>query len=287
MSMQLPPARSAKVLSSPKSRLYWVALLPVLGAIALWKTPREEEPQIVVPMVDVMVGMPGATPAEVESRLARPLEEMFWEIPGVEYVYSTSTPGAALVIVRFYVGEDIERSLVKLYNKLYYNMDRMPAGATMPLVKSRSIDDVPVLALTLWSDRYDGFELRRMARELEDQVKKLNNVSETTVIGGQKRQLRVTLDPDKLAAYNLSLLQLVPQIQGANMELPAGQFERGNRMYLVETGSWITSADDLSHLVVGSQQRQAGVPLGCGSGGGRAGGGPRPCLLRTRARRGG
>ena len=215
MSMQLAGKIGQSFIQSKITPLL-VVLSLFLGAVALWKTPREEEPQIIVPMVDVMVGMPGATPAEVESRLARPLEEMFWEIPGVEYVYSTSTPGAALVIVRFYVGEDIERSLVKLYNKLYYNMDRMPPGATMPLVKSRSIDDVPVLALTLWSDRYDGFELRRMARELEDRVKKLDNVSETTVIGGQKRQLRVTLDPDKAR-------RLQPEFAATRAADPGGQ----------------------------------------------------------------
>ena len=121
-----------------------------LGAIALVKTPREEEPQIVVPMVDVMVGLPGASPAEVEARLARPLEQRFWEIPGVEFVYSISHPGGALIVVRFMVGEDIERSLVKLYNKLYYNLENLPPGATPPMVKQRSIDDVPILALTLW-----------------------------------------------------------------------------------------------------------------------------------------
>lgn len=257
MSMQFAGKIGQSFIQSKVTPLL-VVLALFLGGLALWKTPREEEPQIIVPMVDVMVGLPGASPAEVESRLARPLEEMFWEIPGVEYVYSTSTPGAAIVIVRFYVGEDIERSLVKLYNKLYYNMDRMPAGATMPLVKSRSIDDVPIVALTLWSDRYDGFELRRIARELEERVKRLDNVSETTVIGGQRRQLQVILDPDRLASYNLSLLQLVPQIQAANFKLPAGQFERDNRMHLVETGSWITSARDLERLVVGAHD---GMPV--------------------------
>ncbi len=253
MSMQLAGKIGQSFIQSKITPLL-VILSLFLGAVALIKTPREEEPQIIVPMVDVMAGLPGATPQEVESRLAKPLEEMFWEIPGVEYVYSISSPGGAMVVVRFYVGEDIERSLVKLYNKLYYNMDRMPQGATMPLVKSRSIDDVPVLALTLWSDRYDGFELRRIATELEERVKKLENVSETHVIGGQRRQLKVTLDPDRLASYNLSLLQLVPQIQAANVEIPAGDFESGNQLYLVETGGWITSDEDLSRLVVGANQ---------------------------------
>ena len=177
-----------------------------LGLIALVKTPREEEPQIVVPMVDVMVGLPGASPAEVETRLSKPLEKMFWEVPGVEYVYSISRPEGALVIVRFKVGEDMEHSLVKLYNKIFYNLDQMPAGATPPLVKLRSIDDVPILALTLWSDSYDGYQLRRMAVELGEYIKQGENVGQVEVIGGQRRVLQVNIDPERLAAYGLSLL---------------------------------------------------------------------------------
>ena len=122
-----------------------------LGALAVSRTPREEEPQIVVPIVDLFVGLPGAGPAEVENRVTRPLEKRLWEISGVEYVYSTSAPGAALVTVRFLVGEDPEWSLVKVYDQLASGLDTFPAGATPPLVKPRSIDDVPVLALTLFS----------------------------------------------------------------------------------------------------------------------------------------
>ncbi|MEA1996847.1 MAG: efflux RND transporter permease subunit, partial [Gemmatimonadota bacterium] len=155
-SMQFAGKIGQSFIESKVTPLLVVAAL-FLGLISVLKTPREEEPQIVVPMVDVMVALPGASPTEVEARLTEPLEKMFWEIPGVEFVYSISRPGQALVVVRFLVGEDMERSLVKLYNKLIYNLDRMPPGAGTPLVKSRSIDDVPVLALTLWSDRYGGY----------------------------------------------------------------------------------------------------------------------------------
>jgi multidrug efflux pump subunit AcrB len=225
-----------------------------LGAVALVKTPREEEPQIVVPMVDVMVGLPGATPAEVDARLARPLEQRFWEIPGVEFVYSISQPSGLMIVVRFKVGEDIERSLVKLYNKIHYNMDILPQGATTPMVKLRSIDDVPILGLTLWSDNYGGYQLRRMAQELGEQVKQIEDVSEITVIGGQKRELRVVLDPRRCQAFGMCIMDMIPMIQGANVNLPAGSFESGNQEFLVEAGEFISSADDLRRLVVGVHQ---------------------------------
>ena len=169
----------------------------LLGLFAVFVTPREEEPQIVVPMVDVFVSYPGATPKEVEERVTLPMEKLLWEIKGVEYVYSIVKPGQNLTIVRFYVGENMEDSLVKLYNKLMSNDDRIPPGVSQPMVKPKSIDDVPILALTLWSASpgYTGYELRRIALELCGELKKDANVSEFSVIGGQKRQVRLTLDP--------------------------------------------------------------------------------------------
>ncbi|HRS82556.1 MAG TPA: efflux RND transporter permease subunit, partial [Smithellaceae bacterium] len=140
----------------------------LMGIFAVMMTPREEEPQIVVPMVDVHVSYPGATPKEVEERVTIPMEKLLWEIKGVEYVYSIVRPGHNLTIVRFYVGENLEDSLVKLYNKLMSNYDLIPPGVSAPMVKPKSIDDVPILALTLWSSqpRYTGYELRRIAMEL-------------------------------------------------------------------------------------------------------------------------
>jgi multidrug efflux pump subunit AcrB len=172
----------------------------LLGLFAILATPREEEPQIVVPFADVFVEMPGAGIKEVEERLSIPLEKKLREIPGVEYVYSISQPGAALAIVRFHVGEDEERSMVKLHDKLRANLDLIPPGASQPLVKPRSIDDVPILALTLWSERVDSYMLRRIAAQLDDQVKAVPDVSETRLIGGLRRQIRVTLDRDRLAS---------------------------------------------------------------------------------------
>ena len=160
--------------------------------------PREEEPQIIVPMFDVFVAMPGASAKEVEQRATSPMEELIYEIPGVEYVYSTSSPGMSMAIVRFYVGEDEEDSAVRLMDKLQANFDRIPPGAFQPLVKPRSIDDVPILGLTLWSKRYNHFDLRQIAGELQRAIKQVPEVSEVTLIGGEKRQVRVLLDPAAL-----------------------------------------------------------------------------------------
>ncbi len=135
-------------ISSKLTPLFIVASL-ALGAFSIIKLPREEEPQIIVPMIDVFVGMPGASAREVEERVTKPMEKLLWEIPGVEYVYSTSQPGGAIAIVRFKVGEDEEKSIVRLNQKMYANFDLIPPGATPPLIKPRSIDDVPILALTL------------------------------------------------------------------------------------------------------------------------------------------
>ena len=150
-----------------------------MGAAAVILLPREEEPQIIVPMIDVFVALPGASAKEVETRVTRPMERLLWEIPGVEYIYSTSSPGAAMAIVRFYVGEDEEKSIVRLNQKMFANFDLIPPGASQPLIKPRSIDDVPFLALTLWSRRMDGFQIRRVAAELRNELQQIPDISST------------------------------------------------------------------------------------------------------------
>ena len=178
----------------------------LLGALAVAITSREEEPQIVVPMMDIFVAYPGATAHEVEERVTKPMERKLWEIDGVEYVYSITRPGMAMAIVRYRVGEDQEKSIVKLYNKLMANADIIPAGVMQPLVKPRSIDDVPTLAVTLWSERLSAYELRRVAVEAVEAVNSIDDVSETTIIGGERRQVRVVLDAARLRGSGLSAL---------------------------------------------------------------------------------
>jgi multidrug efflux pump subunit AcrB len=223
----------------------------LLGAFAVWQLPREEEPQIIVPMIDVFVQMPGASAREVEERITKPMEKLLWEIPGVEYIYSTSSPGMSLAIVRFLVGEDEEKSIVRLNQKLFANMDLAPPGAIGPLVKPRSIDDVPILALTLTSKRYGDYELRSIAAQLHDDIKQAPEVSAVTLIGGQRRELRVTLDQSRLAAYNLTPMQVAGAVGMSNQRLPSGQFASGNRQFLLETGEFLRTADDVGAVVVG------------------------------------
>jgi multidrug efflux pump subunit AcrB len=224
----------------------------LLGVFAIAVTPREEEPQIVVPMIDVFVTYPGATPKEVEDRVTVPMEQLLWEIKGVEYVYSIARPGYNLTIVRFLVGENMEDSLVKVYNKLMSHYDLIPPGVSQPVVKPKSIDDVPVLALTLWSKQaqYTGYELRRIALSLACELKKDANVSEFSIIGGQRRQVRVILDPQRLRAYHLSAFQIIESLRAANVVIPSGAFPAGNREMLVETGRFFKDAEDVGRLVV-------------------------------------
>jgi multidrug efflux pump subunit AcrB len=225
----------------------------LLGLFAVVVTPREEEPQIVVPMIDVYVTYPGASAKEVEERVTRPMEKLLWEIKGVEYIYSIVKPGFNLTIVRFYVGESMEESLVKLYNKLMSNYDRIPPGVSQPMVKAKSIDDVPILSLTLWSEssRISGYELRRVALELCTEIKKDQNVAEFTVIGGQRRQARVILDPARLKAYNTSGFQIMEALGKSNVSLPSGAYPSGNREILVDTGGLLASIEEVGRVVVG------------------------------------
>jgi multidrug efflux pump subunit AcrB len=223
----------------------------LLGIGAVLLLPREEEPQIIVPMIDVFVQMPGATPREVEERVTRPMEKLIWEIPGVEYIYSTSSAGMASAVVRFRVGENEEASIVRLNQKMSANADLIPPGASLPLIKPRSIDDVPILAITLSSAVYDHFTLRRIAAQLHDRVKEVPDVSEVRITGGQRRQVRVVLDPVRLAASGISATALVQSLGGANSGLRAGSFSAANSEALVETDAFFKSSDEIDSVVVG------------------------------------
>jgi multidrug efflux pump subunit AcrB len=223
----------------------------LLGAFAVLQTPREEEPQIIVPMMDVFVEMPGSTAQEVEQRVTTPMEKLIWEIPGVEYIYSTTRPGLSMAIVRFKVGEKEEDSIIKLYNKLYSHFDLIPPGASKPLIKPRSIDDVPILALTFWSNRYDSYTLRRVASEVDREIKSIDDVSQTQVIGGERRQIRVLLDSGRMAGYGVAPAMVMGTIGRANQRLQVGEFAAANQEYNVETGDFLRNADDVGRVVVG------------------------------------
>jgi len=243
--------RAAKAFVDSKLTPLFIASSILLGVGAVLLLPREEEPQIRVPMIDVMVAMPGASAKEVEERVTRPMEQLLWEIPGVEYVYSTSSEGQSLAIVRFYVGEDVEKSLVKLNHKLQSNYDRIPAGVTYPLIRARGIDDVPILALTFHSRRYDHLTLRRLAAQVQEEIKEIPEVSETHLIGGERRQVRVLLNPVKLAARNLSPAMLVPVLQQANAQSRVGALTAHDKEVIVETGGFFRNAEEVGDVVIG------------------------------------
>ena len=227
-----------------------IAASLLLGLFAVLKIPREEEPQIVVPMADVIVQMPGANAKEVEQRVTSPMEKLIWEVPGVEYVYSTTSSGQSMVVVRFLVGQDQERAMVRLREKLQGHFDLIPPGASQPIIKARSIDDVPILALTLHSKTVDSFTLRQVAARMEQSLKSVPNVSETMIIGGQKRELRVILDKARLAGYGLAPNDVLQALNRSNQQQQNGRFSRDNNEIVVNAGGFFTSAKDAADVVV-------------------------------------
>ncbi len=246
----------AKGFMDSKLTVLLMIVFMVIGVYSSFLIPREEEPQIDVPMADIFVGYPGASPTELESRVIKPLEKMVSNIPGVEYIYSTSMKEQGMVTVQFLVGQDIERSYVKLYNELMKHMDQMPQGATMPLVKTRAIDDVPVLGLTLWSENYNDYQLRQIANELTHEIEKVPDVSITNKIGGRSRQVRVVLDKEKMAASGVDFLGVTEKIRTSNQQLSSGSFNQNDTEFLVNTGSFLESAEDVENLIIGIQQQQ-------------------------------
>jgi len=251
--MKIAGALAGQFINSKLTPLFILFSL-LLGGFAILRTPREEEPQIVVPMLDVFVAMPGASAAEVEQRASIPMERLLREVPGVEYVYSISRPGMSMLVVRFLVGTKEEDAIIKAYNKLYSNFDRIPQGVSQPLIKVRSIDDVPIFAVTLWGKHYDSYQLRQIAGELDSQLKQIGDVSETKIIGGLPRQVRVTLDTQKLAAYGMTPGAVVAQLEQANARGEAGSFSRGNQEFAVDAGRFLGTAADLQQIVVGVSQ---------------------------------
>jgi multidrug efflux pump subunit AcrB len=222
-----------------------------LGALALLATPREEEPQIRVPMVDVMVAWPGAEPAEVENRIVAPIERILWGVPGVEHIYSASRPGLGMVTVRFKVGESNEDSLVKVFERQSALGFTMPPGALPPIVELHSIDDVPFLTLTLWGKGWTSDRLRPLAAELAQELAEIEATSRVQLIGGQPRVVRVEPDPDRMAAAGVSWAQLTGALEAASVRQAAGTAVRDNREIRVEVGPLFQSSEEVGRVVVG------------------------------------
>lgn len=251
-------ARIVEVFITSRLSLLLLIVSLLAGFAALTLTPREEEPQIVVPLADIFVDVPGAAAEEVEKLAATPLEMLLREVDGVEYVYSASRPGSSLVTVRFKVGEDREDSLVKIWNKLLSNRDRIPAVVAGWTVKPVEIDDVPIVTLSLSSASpgYEGHALRRLADELKDKLAGVEDTGRISVTGGLTRAVQVYPDSARLASHDLSLTELMQALQTANVNVAAGQFVTANRTVRLEAGPFITDPAELAGIPVGSRHGQ-------------------------------
>ncbi|MGD2075517.1 MAG: efflux RND transporter permease subunit [Gammaproteobacteria bacterium] len=244
-------------IDSPISPLLMMAALAI-GLLGLMFTPRQEDPQISVPMIDIFVQYPGASAAQVTSLVTEPLERIMHEIPGVRHVYSATERGRAMVTVRFLVGEELGPSIVKVHDKLQSNLDKIPPGVAMPLVKPKGIDDVPVVTITLSSDSVDDAALRTLGVDVLQHLQQVPSTGQGFVVGGRSEQVRVEVLPERLAGFGLTLDQLAQTIQAANQEIEAGYVEAANTNFSVYTGSFLRTADEISRLIVGSR---GGVPI--------------------------
>jgi multidrug efflux pump subunit AcrB len=247
-------ARIVELFITSKLSVLFIIFAMAMGTAAVLMTPREEEPQIVVPLADVYVNAPGASAEEVEKLVSTPLERLLWQIDGVEYVYSVSRRDMAIVTVRFYVGEDRERSLVKLYNKISMNMDQAPPLVQNWLIRPVEIDDVPIVNLTLYSDRYDDHELRRVGEEVLSRLAGVPDISRTYIVGGRPREVRVEISPDRMAGFGVSMLDVWRALQGTDAAVTAGHFNRANRSISVTSDSFVASAPHVADLVVSTHQ---------------------------------
>lgn len=250
---------------SPLSPLFYISML-LMGLLGLVMTPRQEDPQISVPMIDIMVQYPGAAAEQVSNLAIQPLERIMSEIPGVKHVYSASQRNTGLVTVEFKVGEHMGPSLVKVNDKLASNMDRIPPGVMPPLVKSKGIDDVAIVTLTLWSkdldnnrlpDVDDG-QLRLLAQDVLQAIKEVKNTGNAFIVGGRREQVTVDVYPERLSGYGISLDQVAQTLKKANAKTTAGKVESSGAHFSVTTGSFLKNADEISRLVVGTHQN---VPI--------------------------
>lgn len=227
-----------------------------LGIMSVVILPREEEPQIIVPMADVFVDMPGATPEEVTERVIKPMEKVMQEVQGVEYIYSTASPGKAMMVVRFFVGNNMEDSLVKLYNKLYSNFDKIPPGVSKPIIKPRTIDDVPIISFTLWNDKYDGYSLRQIATQLNESIKQTPDVADTEIIGGYRKFMNINLIPSAMSAYNVDPSTLTDIIQRNNVGSYVSNLTKSNKEILLKSDGLLKEIDDVGKIVISTNNNR-------------------------------
>ena len=240
-------------IDSPLTPMLFAAAL-FIGLIGLIYTPRQEDPQISVPMIDIYIQYPGASAENVANLAIAPLEGMMKEIPGVKHIYSASQHDQGIVTVRFKVNEKMGPSIVKVHDKLQTNMDKMPPGVSMPLVKPKGIDDVPVVTLTLWAEGVFDSELRVLAHKVLQRLKEVPDTGQGFVVGGRKQQVRIEVLPERLIGFGISLDQVANAIRSSNSESPAGYLEQGATSFKVFTGSFFKKVGDIEQLVIGVNQ---------------------------------
>lgn len=236
-------------IDSPVSPLLYMAAL-LAGLLGLFMTPRQEDPEISVPMIDIFVQYEGASSEQVANLAINPLDRLMSEIPGVKHVYSASERGQGMVTVRFKVGENILDSVVKVHEKIQSNLDKMPPGVMPPLVKPKTIEDVPIVNMTLWSDKASDTELRILANQVLQQLKEVPDTGEAFVVGGRPSQIRIEVLPERLAGYGITLDQIARTVTAANKEQGNGDIKQGPYEYQVSSGSFLHTAQDVGNLVI-------------------------------------
>lgn len=243
--------RISQTFVNNKLTLLIIIFALVTGIFAFLMTPREENPQIVVPAANIIVSKPGASPKEVEQLIVKPLEAILQGMNGVEHTYGIAMDSVGVVSVQFYVGEDKEDSLVKLYDHIMSNLDRMPPGTQQPLVKPVDVDDVPILTISLSSQDQDDYQLRQVASNVLEYLRRMDDVSVSFIHGGRPRQVNVELHLDRMKRYNISLLEIRRAMEATNIDIPSGSLVNHNRVSTVSAGGSLKSADDVKQLVVG------------------------------------
>ncbi|NOR72899.1 MAG: AcrB/AcrD/AcrF family protein, partial [Mariprofundaceae bacterium] len=231
-------------------------LIFIVGLVALSVTSREENPQIDVPAANVIVQMQGASPEEVQNLIVRPLEMVLREMTGVDHTFGTAMDSMGVVTVMFEVGEDKEASLVKLYDRIMHNLDRIPPGATQPLVKPMDVDDVPVSVITLSSPDMDGLSLKRLAERVREQLAPLEGVSVADIVGGRDREIRIEIDAARMAAYSITLDQLHTVLVSANAGGPVGSLVGDNAVTRIWLDGYLKNAQEVGSLIVGQREDQ-------------------------------
>jgi multidrug efflux pump subunit AcrB len=241
----------ARSFISSKLTIVFIVAVSLLGVLAVVLTPREENPQILVPAAQVTVILPGASAKEVEDLIVTPLEGILSEMTGVDHTYGVAQTSVGTVQVQFKVGQPKEGSLVKLYDRVMSNVARLPADAGLPQIRSLDADDVPIVAITLASRHYDDFSLKRLADRMAERLRSLDNISVVAVRGGQDRQISVELDPERLQAFGLSLTQVYGSFESSNLSVPLKETVQGRETQAIKLQGQFISADDVRNQIIG------------------------------------